>query len=238
MASIARKLNEPELVVSFQRLCGIVSLNHVNSSKPHPTLSRDASPSQASVKSSRYGSNKEVHIAENSSDADTVLNETDGLRERVHNGHTASECNGGTNRVLSNGSVDLDDRTGSSSSEDDHDGDLEYVITNKFLHYLFEFGASMGNEVFYITFFPYWFWNIDGYVGRRVCIFWCLFMYLGQAAKDIIKWPRPASPPVIRLEKRYALEYSMPSTHAMVGAGLPVSLLIITHERYEVGLMW
>ena len=33
---------------------------------------------------------------------------------------------------------------------------------------------------------------------------------LGQGLKDIICWPRPASPPVIRLEKKWELEYGMP----------------------------
>ena len=127
-------------------------------------------------------------------------------------------------------------RSGSNSSVsggEDTEKD-NFSIDNSFLFYLFNFGASLGNEIFYITFFPYWFWNIDGYVGRRICIFWCIFMYLGQATKDIVKWPRPASPPVMRLEKRYALEYGMPSTHSMVGAGVPFTILFLTSGRYIV----
>lgn len=214
IVDIARKLNDPELVASFQRFCGILPLNE---SETHPTLWSD---------SVAYDCIYETKTDKNGPDGGN-------FRRRKQNGQT-SEQNGTVTQTAANGTVDVDDRGRSSSvSSSEEENDLDYVITNKFLHYLFEFGASMGNEVFYITFFPYWFWNIDGYVGRRVCIFWCLFMYLGQAAKDIIKWPRPASPPVIRLEKRYALEYGMPSTHAMVGAGLPVSLLILTHERYE-----
>jgi len=113
---------------------------------------------------------------------------------------------------------------------------LDYEITNRFLYYLFHFGANLGNEIFYMTFFPFWFWNIDGYVGRQLCTFWCIFMYIGQATKDIIKLPRPASPPVIQLEKRYALEYGMPSTHAMVGAGIPFAIYFLTRERYIVSI--
>lgn len=109
-----------------------------------------------------------------------------------------------------------------------------YIVKYKTLDYIFHFGACLGNEVFYITFFPFWIWNVDSFVGRRVCLFWALFMYLGQATKDIIKWPRPKSPPVIRMEDKYALEYGMPSTHAMVGAGLPFGLLILTMQRYIV----
>jgi len=59
-------------------------------------------------------------------------------------------------------------------------------------------------------------------------------MYAGQALKDILKIPRPSAPPVVRLERRYALEYGMPSTHAMVGAGMPFSIYFLTAERYNV----
>jgi len=113
---------------------------------------------------------------------------------------------------------------------------LDYEVTNRFLYYLFHFGANLGNEIFYMTFFPFWFWNIDGYVGRQLCTFWCIFMYLGQATKDIVRLPRPASPPVVQLEKRYALEYGMPSTHAMVGAGIPFAIFFLTRERYIVSI--
>ena len=38
--------------------------------------------------------------------------------------------------------------------------------------------------VFVVSF---WFWNIDGAVGRRVILIWNLIMYIGQAFKDIIR---------------------------------------------------
>ena len=111
---------------------------------------------------------------------------------------------------------------------------LKYVIENRFWYYLFCFGASLGYETFYAIFFPLWFWNIDGAVGRRLVLVWVIIMYFGQALKDVIRWPRPSSPPVIVLEPEYALEYGMPSTHAMVGSALPFSLIIFTLNRYEV----
>ncbi|RWS04706.1 sphingosine-1-phosphate phosphatase 1-like protein, partial [Dinothrombium tinctorium] len=110
----------------------------------------------------------------------------------------------------------------------------EYVVRNKFWYYLFSFGAGLGYELFYASFFPIWFWNIDGAVGRRMVLLWVIIMYFGQALKDVIKWPRPASPPVIVLEPEYAMEYGMPSTHAMVGFALPFSMLIFTYHRYDV----
>ena len=45
------------------------------------------------------------------------------------------------------------------------------------------------------------FWNIDGAVGRRVMMVWCLVMYIGQGMKDVIRWPRPSMPPVVHLEQ-------------------------------------
>jgi hypothetical protein len=128
--------------------------------------------------------------------------------------------------------------TSGSEFEDANQKELTTCdVTNSFLYYLFSFGANLGNEVFYCAFFPFWLWNVDGYVGRRVCFIWCAIMYFGQAAKDIIRWPRPASPPVVRMEKRYELEYGMPSTHAMIGVAVPFSLLVFTWNRYEVGMI-
>ena len=67
---------------------------------------------------------------------------------------------------------------------------VKYRIINKFWYWLFAFGASLGYEIFYATFFPFWFWNIDGAVGRQMILLWVLVMYVGQSLKDIIKWPR------------------------------------------------
>lgn len=113
---------------------------------------------------------------------------------------------------------------------------IEYHIQNRFWFYLFSFGASLGYEVFYATFFPIWFWNIDSAVGRRMILLWVTIMYVGQALKDVIRWPRPSSPPVVSLEPEYALEYGMPSTHAMVGIAVPFSMVIFTNNRYEYPL--
>lgn len=111
---------------------------------------------------------------------------------------------------------------------------LQTYEYNPLWHALFTFGSTLGNEIFYITFFPFLFWNIDEYIARRMVFLWALFMYCGQAAKDIIQWPRPPSPPVISVEKRYQWEYGMPSTHAMVGALIPFCLVYYSYDRYEV----
>ncbi|XP_023668722.2 sphingosine-1-phosphate phosphatase 1 [Paramormyrops kingsleyae] len=109
----------------------------------------------------------------------------------------------------------------------------EFIIENKFLFYLFTFGTELGNEMFFIIFFPFLFWNIDAYVSRRLIVVWVLILYLGQCAKDLIRWTRPASPPVVKVEVFYNTEYSMPSTHAMTGTALPLSLFLLTYGRWE-----
>ncbi|CAB0006606.1 unnamed protein product, partial [Nesidiocoris tenuis] len=71
-----------------------------------------------------------------------------------------------------------------SSSEDDElqytsgsdSEDKEYAITNKFWYFLFVLGTELGDEIFYASFIPFWFWNIDGAVGRRVVMVWSIVM--------------------------------------------------------------
>lgn len=109
----------------------------------------------------------------------------------------------------------------------------KYVVKNYFYYYLFRFSAALGQEVFYITFLPFTHWNIDPYLSRRLMIIWVLVMYIGQVAKDVLKWPRPSSPPVVKLEKRVIAEYGMPSTHAMAATAISFTLLISTMDRYQ-----
>ncbi|KAM8901070.1 sphingosine-1-phosphate phosphatase 2 [Lycaon pictus] len=109
----------------------------------------------------------------------------------------------------------------------------KYVVKNYFYYYLFRFSAALGQEVFYITFLPFTHWNIDPFLSRRLIIVWVLVMYIGQVAKDILKWPRPLSPPVVKLEKRVIAEYGMPSTHAMAATVISFTLLISTRDRYQ-----
>ncbi|NXI57189.1 SGPP2 phosphatase, partial [Chloroceryle aenea] len=117
----------------------------------------------------------------------------------------------------------------------------KYVVKNYFYYYLFKFSAALGEEVFYITFLPFIYWNIDHSVSRRMIIIWSIVMYIGQVSKDILKWPRPLSPPVVKLERRTDAEYGMPSTHAMAATSISFSFLIATTNQYkypfELGLV-
>ena len=56
----------------------------------------------------------------------------------------------------------------------------EFTIKNHFWYYLFLFGTELGDEIFYSSFIPFWFWNIDGAVGRRVVLVWAIVMTIGK----------------------------------------------------------
>ncbi len=113
-------------------------------------------------------------------------------------------------------------------------GEDDHKINSKFWYYVFIVGATFGTESFFTLFFPIWFWNVDSVVARRVSIVWAALMYIGQATKDIFEIPRPASPPVVKVEKQYVQEFGFPSTHAMIAAGFPITLIYLSQQRYHV----
>lgn len=110
------------------------------------------------------------------------------------------------------------------------------VQTMAVVDLFFRFATELGYEPFYITVFPFFIWNIDSFVGRQAVLLWSVSMYTGQALKPLVRWPRPASPPVIRLEHNPILEqeYGFPSTHSIVSTIIPFYTLYLTQGRYEV----
>ena len=60
-------------------------------------------------------------------------------------------------------------------------------------------------------------------------------MYIGQVSKDLLKWPRPYSPPVVKLETRTNAEYGMPSTHAMAATAISFTFVAAAANQYKVG---
>ncbi|XP_050443069.1 sphingosine-1-phosphate phosphatase 2-like [Adelges cooleyi] len=112
--------------------------------------------------------------------------------------------------------------------------DGDHRITNKFWFYLFFLGTYLGDEIGYSIIIPFFIWNIDSAIGRKMVLVWAIVMYIGQSIKDIIQWPRPACPPVVRLQKKWSVEYGMPSTHAMISIALPFSVLHYISNRYQI----
>ena len=111
-----------------------------------------------------------------------------------------------------------------------------YQIKNYFWYYLFSFGSKLGYELFYAFSFSYCYWNLDSFICRRLMLIWAVLMYVGQALKDIIKWPRPSGPNVLVLEPKYSMEYGMPSTHSMLSLLVPIQLFFDLYDRYEVNI--
>uniref|UniRef100_A0A8C4SUG6 Sphingosine-1-phosphate phosphatase 1 n=1 Tax=Erpetoichthys calabaricus TaxID=27687 RepID=A0A8C4SUG6_ERPCA len=150
--------------------------------------------------------------------------EADGLRGRIVESHSP-QVNGTdreTSAIRQEDSSDVAKQKPQRRNSLTGEGGQEFVIDNAFLYYLFTFGTELGNELFYITFFPFFMWNIDAYVSRRLI-----------CTKDIIRWSRPPSPPVVKVEMFYNSEYSMPSTHAMSGTAIPFSLFLLTYGRWQ-----
>ncbi|CAL8371896.1 sphingosine-1-phosphate phosphatase 2 isoform X1 [Gadus morhua] len=116
-----------------------------------------------------------------------------------------------------------------------------YEVRNWPLYVLFLLSAALGHEVFYITVLPGVHWHLDPFLCRRLVNTWTLVMYVGQVLKDLLKLPRPLSPPVVKLEMRVDAEYGLPSTHAMAATAIAFTLLLSATSRiqfqFEVGLM-
>lgn len=108
-----------------------------------------------------------------------------------------------------------------------------YRINNHFWYYLFSFGSKLGYEFFYSLSFSYCYWNVDSFLCRRLMLVWALLMYVGQALKELIRWPRPSGPSIIILEPAYSFEYGMPSTHAILALSIPVNLFHLLLPRYS-----
>lgn len=212
LALLAIRLQEPQRVASFQRLCGVeVPLGSPAAGEDAETEVRGA-PGDPRRRPRQSGA-----------DGSPAKPDCCGAPNGVRNGLAAEPGPTGPRRA---GSLRRNSLTG-------EEGELAKV-SNLPLYYLFCFGTELGNELFYIIFFPFWIWNLDPFVGRRLVIIWVLVMYLGQCTKDIIRWPRPASPPVIKLEIFYNSEYSMPSTHAMSGTAIPIAMILLTYGRWQV----
>ncbi|XP_074662657.1 sphingosine-1-phosphate phosphatase 2-like [Tubulanus polymorphus] len=220
-------LKAPEPVLHFQHLCGV----RFESGLGNARVGKSQHNHHHHERNSDVGG-LTTGCANEASDVDKGCN---GHSQNVHELRSRTLATLPTAAEIE---VDKEKRKkDNSSSSLENDDEYNFVIEDSFiyhlLYYLFSFGANLGNEVFYCTFFPFWFWNVDSYVFRRVITLWFVTLYSGQVLKDIIRWPRPPSPPVIRMEKRYEKEYGMPSTHAMVGFIIPFALLYLTMHRYE-----
>ncbi|XP_023582037.1 sphingosine-1-phosphate phosphatase 1 isoform X2 [Trichechus manatus latirostris] len=228
LARLASRLQEPQKVARFQQLCGVEALPS-GSAAASADRREDDEEAEARLTGGSRRRGRQPGPPGGPQPPGSDLNQCPaklggggGAPNGVRNG-LAAELGPAPSRRA--GALRRNSLTG-------EEGQLAQV-SNWPLYYLFTFGTELGNELFYVTFFPFWIWNLDPLVGRRLVVIWVLVMYLGQCTKDIIRWPRPASPPVVKLEVFYNSEYSMPSTHAMSGTAIPISMVLLTYGRWQ-----
>lgn len=256
---LIKTLQDPHLVASFQHFFGIRRVGTPGSNKKYINGDQfgGASASYSHTKEPTPSLTKHYLNDQSRIQGLQLCRKCDRLTEtKTRKTHTRQDSAASAASDGSNGSgrswmsMLLGENTGGtegSMEEDNTASEAEpeenaYRIKDRFwchlLYHLFFFATSLGGELFYSVFFCFWSWNVDGAVLRRVMVIWMITMYIGQALKDILKVPRPASPPVIRLDPRWQLEYGLPSTHAMVGAAMPFSILILTLNRYQLDWGW
>lgn len=236
MHPFLHSMNDPQIVANFQKTFGLEwefddKLTEKNYSKVDINNNQNAQKLINTDKSSI----KDRELAKNAQNSKNYSN------GHLNNGYSSSTITETTTLTTSNHKIN--DTTSKTKDKEytvtntDHTHIVSRTkINNRLWYYFFHIGAAMGNEIFYSIFFPCWFWNVDGAIARKICMLWGIFMFVGQATKDLFCMPRPASPPVVKLEQRYVLEYGFPSTHAMVACGLPLSLVSLCSERYAINL--
>lgn len=233
LRSLFEYLQDPYLVARFQRICGVRGTFHGSSGGDCDrlrALSNGTSPHHL-----RRESGGDSAGVLGSGDSETRQGISQGLHKRFKPANVSVNQGGDGGKLTQNGAASPGAETVKPLRKNSLTGDAgqEFIIENRFLYYLFTFGTELGNELFYITFFPFVMWNVDTFVARRIILVWAWVMYLGQCTKDLLGWSRPGSPPVVKVEMFYNSEYSMPSTHAMSGTAIPFALFYMTQGRWE-----
>lgn len=168
MWPIIEYLKGPELVVQFQEFFGVRYINNKTSiTSDDEGLSSDATRPLRSNDEDSTGS-----------DLQSKNNTSYGLHKRnVSSG--SSETDEGFNEPRNEHQTELYQHSAQSEIR-------PYEITNKFWYYLFVIGTEFGDEIFYATMIPFWFWNVDGAVGRRVVFVWAVVMYIGKSCLFVL----------------------------------------------------
>ncbi|XP_020579028.1 lipid phosphate phosphatase delta [Phalaenopsis equestris] len=91
---------------------------------------------------------------------------------------------------------------------------------HRYLDNFFSLLSCIVSVPFYTGFIPILFWSGHSKLGRQVTFLMAFCDYIGNALKDAVSAPRPSSPPVRRVtatedEKENAMEYGLPSSHAL-----------------------
>lgn len=190
-------LMDPHLVSSFQHYFGIRKTSYPEAPKickrNGRVYDRDLSPIGHLSHKDSAQINEKIQGLQTEMDS---IHLTQNGKSKTKSKHQRSESS------VSAASISEDDTSGSDSASSstrtklknfffksmagdgeytDSDAEVKnYIATKPFWHTLFLFGSGLGDELFYATFFPLWFWNIDGAVGRRATLVWLGIMYIGE----------------------------------------------------------
>ncbi|XP_037606930.1 sphingosine-1-phosphate phosphatase 1-like [Sebastes umbrosus] len=216
---MCKYLQDPRHVARFQNACGVKGTFPVRPTTKPEKSGGEPEPEYPGLRK-RVQPSSDVSVG-NGAAGDGSTSQVNGMQEDI-TGAAAADVAADTARAKP---LRRNSLTG--------DVGQEFLIHNKFLFYLFTFGTELGNEMFFIVFFPFLFWNIDALVSRRLIVVWAWNLFVGQSTKDMVRWSRPASPPVVKVEVFYNSEYSMPSTHAMTGTAIPFCLFMLTYGRWQ-----
>lgn len=170
MHEIINYLKDPHLVARIQKFYGVQVVSPLNSSPVLTSSNGNSGRSTLPRDDETFASKRrlEKQVASGTS----VHGSVSESKKYVDNG---IGCNGSASCEPEG------DETFSSESESESKG---YVITNWVWYYLFVLGTALGDEIFYASFIPFWFWNVDGAVGRRVVLVWTVIMYIGISSSN------------------------------------------------------
>jgi len=86
-------------------------------------------------------------------------------------------------------------------------------VESPLLDSFFRVITSLGDELFYLLFFPFLLWCVDFYLGLSVGIIFLLSVYVNAGLKEIFQQPRPFEI-LAEIQKIHASGYGFPSGHA------------------------
>jgi membrane-associated phospholipid phosphatase len=120
-------------------------------------------------------------------------------------------------------------------------GQPQDTISKKIFYKLseiyFRAASILGEEITFVILLPFLWWHFPGYLSLHLIFIWSFSCYLGHVFKDLWQLPRPSSP-VIPLEKFYAHEYGMPSTHSIcAGTFSLIALVECTRLGYSLWIV-
>ncbi len=136
LLSYAKWLHEPEHVARFQQFFGIL---------PKGNQQPDVIPK---FDGDNLNKNNNNSLISDNIDKNPLIN---GIYHRHTEGTSTYDSN-----VLDECFEEIKHNTNQNEDKVQTSSELDYRIASWFWYYFFQFGAALGNEIFYILFYPTW----------------------------------------------------------------------------------